>query len=155
MLNDICTTVPGNFLGKRLSSTVISLKIISICESFLPQKFPYKMYTGRQSHVKIYTRPNMQSYMYLSSATQMWCLARLLPLIIGSEIPTDNGHWYNFLLLLEMLDYIFAPTITPTAVAQLKVLINEHNSAFTSLYPTCSVTPKMHYIVHYPDLILR
>ena len=68
-----------------------------------------------------------QSYMYLSSATQMWCLARLLPLIIGSEIPTDNGHWYNFLLLLEMLDYIFAPTITPTAVAQLKVLINEHH----------------------------
>ena len=88
-------------------------------------------------------------------ATQMWCLARLLPLIIGNEIPPDDEYWEIFLLLLEMLDYIFAPTLTTPAIAHLKVLINDHHCQFKALYPACPITPKMHYIVHYPDLILR
>lgn len=88
-------------------------------------------------------------------ATQTWCLARLLPLIIGKEVPMDDEHWENYLLLLQMLDYIFAPTLTPEAVAHLKILIKDHHQGFRNLYPTSSITPKMHYIVHYPDLILR
>ena len=85
----------------------------------------------------------------------MWCLARLLPLMIGDAIPTDDDCWYNFLLLLEMLDYIFAPTLTFEAVAQLTVTINDHHQGFKNIYPTCPIIPKMHYIIHYPDLILR
>lgn len=56
-------------------------------------------------------------------ATQAWCLARLLPLIIGKEVPMDDEYWENYLLLLEMLDYIFAPTLTPEALVHLKILI--------------------------------
>lgn len=85
----------------------------------------------------------------------MWCLARLLPLIIGSMIQVDDDYWSNFLLLLEMIDYIFAPTLSSEAVAQLKILINDHHQSFKMLYPNCPITPKMHYIVHYPELILR
>lgn len=85
----------------------------------------------------------------------MWCLARLLPLIIGNEIPDDNDNWCNYLLLLDILDYIFAPSLTPQSVAHLKILIDEHHQAFKRLYPDCPITPKMHYIIHYPDLILR
>ena len=85
----------------------------------------------------------------------MWCLARLLPLMIGKEISTEDDCWYNYLLLLEMLDYIFAPTLTTEAVAQLRVIINDHHQGFKNVYPTSPIIPKMHYIVHYPDLILR
>ena len=85
----------------------------------------------------------------------MWCLARLLPLMIGSEIAADDEHWNNYLLLLEILDYIFAPVLTNEAVAHLKVLINDHHQGFKNLYPTSPIIPKMHYMIHYPELILR
>ena len=89
------------------------------------------------------------------AATQMWCLARLLPLMVGNEIPIDDEYWDNFLVLLQMMDYIFAPTLTREAVAHLKILIEEHHQNFKHLYPSNSIIPKMHYLVHYPDLILR
>ena len=75
--------------------------------------------------------------------------------MIGNEISTDDEYWCNFLLLLEMLDYIFAPTLTSESVAHLKILIDDHHQAFKRLYPTSPIIPKMHYIVHYPELILR
>lgn len=85
----------------------------------------------------------------------MWCLARMLPLMIGKDISVSDEHWSNYLVLLEMLDYVFAPTLTCEAVAQLKVLIDDHHHTFKVLYPNSPITPKMHYIVRYPDLILR
>ena len=58
-------------------------------------------------------------------------------------------------MLLEILDYVFAPTLTSEAIAYLKVLINDHHHKFKVLYPNSPITPKMHYIVHYPGLMFR
>lgn len=95
------------------------------------------------------------SFSYYIPATQMWCLARILPLMIGKEISEADEHWSNYLVLLEILDYVFAPTITREAVAHLRVLIDDHHQHFKVLYSNSPITPKMHYIVHYPDLILK
>ena len=78
-----------------------------------------------------------------------------LPLMIGERVPANDEHWNNFFLLLTILDYIFAPVISPDCIAHLKDLIDEHHQCFRELYPTCSITPKMHYIVHYPECIER
>lgn len=75
--------------------------------------------------------------------------------MLGGEVPVDDDCWYNYLLLLEMLDYIFAPVLTFEAVSHLRVIINDHHQGFKTIYPTSPIIPKMHYIVHYPDLILR
>ena len=92
---------------------------------------------------------------HLYTATQMWCLARLLPLMIGKEISVSDDYWSNYLVLLEILDYVFAPTLTCEAVSHLKMLIEDHHKTFKDLYPTSPIIPKMHYIVHYPELIVR
>ena len=42
-------------------------------------------------------------------ASQMWCLARYLPLLIGEHIPLGFPHWECFLQLLLITDYVFAP----------------------------------------------
>ena len=85
----------------------------------------------------------------------MWCLARMLPLMIGKEVPASDEHWSSYLVLLEIQDYVFAPTLTREAVAHLKVLIDDHHHTFKVLYPNSPITPKLYYIVHYPDLILK
>lgn len=85
----------------------------------------------------------------------MWCLCRLLPLMIGAMISQTDSRWQNFLLLLEIIDYLFAPVLSRDHVGYLQILIEEHHQAFTELYPFCNITPKLHYMVHYPDWISR
>ena len=85
----------------------------------------------------------------------MWCLAINLPLLIGGLIPEDDEHWGLFCDLLEIMRIIFAPTVNANQVAYLQVLIQNHHEKFKELYPDCSITPKMHYMVHMPRTILR
>ena len=85
----------------------------------------------------------------------MWCLARNLPLMIGSKIPEMNPYWKNFLLMLTIIDYVFAPAISADIVDYLRQLIYEHHKAFRELYPDCPFTPKLHYIIHIPEWIKR
>ena len=85
----------------------------------------------------------------------MWCLARLFPLMIGTRVSRDSPHWRNFLCLLTIMDYILAPVLSNDIVSYLKVLIEEHHQAFNDLYPSCPITPKLHYMIHNPDWISR
>ena len=73
--------------------------------------------------------------------------------MIGHRVPEDDEHWRNFLLLLRILDYMFAPVVSKDCVAYLKELISDHHGDFKVLYPGYSIVPKMHYMVHYPETI--
>ena len=81
----------------------------------------------------------------------MWCLARLLPLMIGDIVSEDEPHWDNFLLMLSIVDYIFAPVTSGDIASYVKLLINEHHQAFCNLYPNAPIVPKLHYMIHLPE----
>ena len=85
----------------------------------------------------------------------MWALGRLLPILIGRYIPEGDDHWENYLLMLEITDHLLAPEITINEAAHVKVLIESHHTAFTTLYPEASVIPKMRFVIHMPRLIIR
>ena len=70
--------------------------------------------------------------------------------MIGSKIDEEDPYWQNFLLHLQINDYIFAPTVSCYVAAHLHDLIVDHHKTFKELY-TCSIIPKMHYMVHYPE----
>ena len=84
----------------------------------------------------------------------MWMLGIYLPLIIGSEVPPEEPLWECFLLLLDILQITTARILSPGLAAYLGVLIHDHHSMFRQCYPTASITPKMHYMVHFPSQIL-
>ena len=85
----------------------------------------------------------------------MYLLGRLLPLFMGKYVPEGDSWWDNYLLMLQITDYLLAPELLPEEVAHLKVLIEEHHTTFATLYPDLSIIPKMHYMVHMPRLILQ
>ena len=68
--------------------------------------------------------------------------------MIGGLVPRENEHWLSFLLLLEIVDILFAPDVTVEDISLLSVLILDHHNDFVSLYPSASVLPKMHFIIH-------
>ena len=78
----------------------------------------------------------------------------MLPLMIGEDIDEDDPYWENFLLHLEINDYIFAPIVSNDMATHLHDLIVDHHKTFQELY-ACTIIPKMHYMVHYPEWMSR
>ena len=83
----------------------------------------------------------------------MWCLARMLPLMIG-DLVEENAKWSNFLRLLQIEEILFAPTLSVELAAYLSVVIDDYLQSFKELYKR-NIIPKQHFMVHYPRHILR
>lgn len=86
------------------------------------------------------------------SASQMVVLSRTFPLLIGDRIPVGK-NWESWLLLLKICSIIIialSPICTHDTVAYLRVLAEEKLYTFKTLYPDVTVTPKLHYMIHYP-----
>ncbi len=94
-------------------------------------------------------------YAFSNSASQAWCLGRVLPLLVGDLIPEDNEKWENYLELLKIMEYIFATVTTTDKLDYLQILIQDYLTEFTRLYPARPLVPKMHYLVHMPSWMRR
>ncbi|XP_028419163.1 uncharacterized protein LOC114544868, partial [Dendronephthya gigantea] len=89
------------------------------------------------------------------SASQMWCLFRFLPIMIGDKVDEQLENWHCLLKLWNIVQICTSPGITKADAAYLKVMINDHHKMFKNLYPNASIIPKMHYLIHIPDEIVR
>ena len=75
--------------------------------------------------------------------------------MIGHLIPEDDAHWKVFILYLETLDYILAPSLNIGEIKFMKELIDNCMRTFYNLNNSLSVRPKSHYILHYSTQFLR
>ena len=91
------------------------------------------------------------------SATQNWCLLRLLPVLIGRKIlnPSVNEVWQLYLQLKEIVELITSPCISTHQVAYLNVLTEAYIDMRARLFPDHSLKPKHHYLLHYAELITK
>ena len=94
-------------------------------------------------------------YFYLNLAAQMWLLGRVIPYLVGEDVPEGDDKWKNYVQLLEIVDLLMAPAISEDEVAELGVLICQHHTFFAQLYGNSSVLPKHHFMIHMPRLILK
>lgn len=85
----------------------------------------------------------------------MLMLSKLLPLAVGNLVPNDDESWRCFLIMMEIVSYLFSPVICEDHAAYLQVLITSHHSKFREVYPSESVIPKMHNMVHMPRLMIQ
>ncbi|KAL2078827.1 hypothetical protein ACEWY4_006697 [Coilia grayii] len=87
------------------------------------------------------------------NAIQSWCLLRNVPLLFGDVVEKNDSHWNLLLLLLQIVNIIFAPFLTEGMTVYLKHLIVEHHQLFKYLFPAKSLLPKHHFMIHYPRCI--
>jgi len=85
-------------------------------------------------------------------ASEKFCLFRVLPFLAGRYISKDNRHWRLYLQCREIGDIILAPVIGRSVLSYLKMCIETLLYDFCELYPD-HMTPKMHYLLHYADVI--
>ena len=162
-MHDILPLETKELLKHHIAAKVFSLADLNkAMESFVyarpdsrnkPAPIISKTLSSNDHALKQTGKPNKPCstvLLYYYTASQMWCLARLLPLMIGERIDDDDLYWNNF-VLLTIVDYVLAPVVSKDCIAYLRVLIDDHHQSFKALYPNYRLTPKMHYLVHYPD----
>ena len=88
------------------------------------------------------------------SASQCLLLVRILPFLIGDVIPNHDSNWKCFLILLKIVDIIVCPWSSANLCGVLNLLIEEHHRSFISAYSEMAVTPKFHYLLHYPKQVM-
>ena len=95
----------------------------------------------------------LQTFQFI--AAQMWTFVVLLPLLIGDLIPLEQPHWECFLLMLEIVKQCTAKVVSASSSSFIKSLVFLHHSSFKTCYPGVALTPKMHYMVHFPRQLLE
>ncbi|CAI5657830.1 unnamed protein product [Oreochromis niloticus] len=78
-----------------------------------------------QSQSPVQLSERLQSVGIVGSASQKWCLFRLLPFLMADRVPPNCKYWHVFLLCCEITEIVFGDVITP----------------------------KCHYLIHYARLI--
>ena len=91
--------------------------------------------------------------MHIFIAAQVWILARNLPLMIGDRI-SENDFWECYLLLLDIIQVCTARILSHGLAGYLEALISDHH-LFVRCYTEDNFLPKMHYMVHLPQQIIR
>ena len=92
---------------------------------------------------------------FLVSASQMWELVNVFAYIIEPVLPPDDTHYLCFMILNDIGSMLLSSVIALDQVPYLRILIKEYLENFKTLYPSRSLTPKFHYLVHTPSFILR
>lgn len=132
---------------------LISLPDISLPQiNSLVEHFSYGRHDMSNRPVKL-TECALRSDMLPMTASQTWCFTRVLSLVVGSLIPEHNRVWLCYLLLREILDILFAPSVEVGELRLLAVLIEEYLEIRMSLFPQHKLKNKHHHMVHYPRLI--
>ncbi|XP_064474117.1 uncharacterized protein LOC135388470 [Ornithodoros turicata] len=88
------------------------------------------------------------------SASEKWCLFRFFSFLVGDIVPPDNEAFDLYLCLRDIVDIVAAPQLTPQIIPFLQVQITDFFSSFTEVFPNVPCIPKMHFMIHYPKLIL-
>lgn len=83
--------------------------------------------------------------------SEKWTLFHLLPLLVDSLI-MPNKYWDCYLQLCEVVDIIMAPVARRSWMQYLEEKTTQFLVTSDTLFKGMSI-PKMHYTVHYPQLI--
>lgn len=85
----------------------------------------------------------------------MWILAINIPLMIGDKIPPEDDNWECFLLLLDVLQLCTSKVASTDHAGYMEALVHDHHQLFVRCYPGTTLPPKAHYMVHFPQQIVR
>ena len=66
-----------------------------------------------------------------------------------------RSNWLCIRMLWNIVQICTSRKISADDVAYLRVLIEDHHKLFAKIYPEASIIPKMHYLIHVPDDMLR
>ena len=119
--------------------------------SLLVSNFPYTAtdYNNRPIDIKI------DSNAVKSTAAKCHIVIRLLGLIIGPKILSNDEAWEIYIVFRAMIEIIFSFTIKPNQIVKLKQLVKRFHELYVYLGVHNPMKPKCHYLYHYAEELER
>ena len=88
-------------------------------------------------------------------AMQMYCLLRLLPIMVGEQVPEEDPYWKFYLELREIVDVLFSQSWTQPLADHYQTILAAHLKNFTVVFPGFTLPPKHHYLLHYGTFAMK
>ncbi len=82
----------------------------------------------------------------------MWCLMRMLPLLIGEFVPKGDEYWQMFISLMDIVDIVCAPVISRGDIYFLNLCVADFLERYVAI-DYLHVKSKAHYLIHYASQI--
>ena len=137
----------SNILTKLISDKLITLEYINI----KIRNFPYICNDKKDKPIELRIVKSKIKICYKQA--QMWCFIRLLPLMLGDKIPIENDTWELLLKFVNLVESVCVYSFSDSDLSYLDFKIEAFNSHFCKNFPSISVKPKRHYIIHIPKII--
>lgn len=84
----------------------------------------------------------------------MWMLSSILPFLLDDFIDLEDEYWLVYLMLMEITRISLSPVLSLETISWLKELIKDFLTSFKTLFVDHDITPKMHYLVHFPRMLI-
>lgn len=86
------------------------------------------------------------------SAKHMWTLMRIFPIMCGERFK-DIKAFTHFVSLHQIFRIIYSDSFSESQIVDLGNKIEKYLDEFKEIYPEKLLTPKMHFLTHYPTSI--
>ncbi|XP_064382999.1 uncharacterized protein LOC135331689 [Halichondria panicea] len=142
-------------LLKELLVTFINIK-----KYFTLSELNQSLASHHYGYSELDTKPNTitgstMEYHIKQKASQMKALIRLFPFIMGGFVPEGDEHWGLLLTLWDICTMVTAFVVTEADASDLAWKVELLLETYVQLYPNSPYVPKMHYLLHLPDELLR
>ncbi|XP_033229640.1 uncharacterized protein LOC117181182 [Belonocnema kinseyi] len=97
---------------------------------------------------------NVKDHSLSQKAMQMWCFLRVFPFLVSEKLPKGHSHMQLLLLLLQIMEIVFAPKVTKSLLPLLAELIKDFLQLFKTLFPNANYINKFHHLTHYTECVL-
>ncbi|XP_064479212.1 uncharacterized protein LOC135392429 [Ornithodoros turicata] len=142
-----------NTVLKSVLNTLLSSRVLQREHFTVAEKFQYKRHDMKNKPFPLALTNAGKMQNIRGTASQKLCLFRLLPQLFGDNIPEGNPDWNVYLQYREIVNVLLSDRIPSDCVEWLEVQIASFLEAFVQRYPEVKVTPKLHYLIHYPRYI--
>jgi hypothetical protein len=82
------------------------------------------------------------------NAHENWSLLRTLPLLVGLQIPENNPVGDIILHLKDIVEIVFSPILSESAIAFIDTLIQEPKLLLVQCFPDFKLKQKHHFVEH-------
>lgn len=114
--------------------------------------FPYK-WGDKTNHPHMLPQAFQRKQSIGGNAHENWCFLRLLPLMVGALVPIGEPAWQVILTLKDIVELVVAPIHSAESLGYLESKISEHRKLYQEVFPGQNLSPKHHFLEHYPELI--
>lgn len=135
-------------LKALISKRLISLETLNDAI----KQFPYT-FSDRTNQPQLIPKTLFSKSTIGGNGHENWTLLRLLPLLIGKHIPSDDETWEVLMTLKDVVELSMSTRFTEESLFFLDSKISEHRHLFQKVFPDEKLQPKHHYVEHYPQLI--